>query len=108
MTVQDLEQVIQEYILDIYHKKYTGKLEVHKLDPIGYCIKLGMDNPLQPITIYAEMEDKKFLKFLRQELKDKRFNLLYYGKLTLTYPYDCNPISTACNCNDKGRINRKN
>ena len=102
MTTQDLEQVIQDYILDIYDKKYIGKIVIEKLNPIGYYIKLGMDHPHQPITIYAELEDDKFLKFLKQELKDKRFNLVYYGKLQLTYPYDCNPINTACSCHDKG------
>lgn len=102
MTVQDLEQVIQEYFLDIYKKKYIGKMEIQKLDPIGYSIKLGMDHPAQPTTIYAELEDKAFLKFLKQELKDRRFNLIYYGKLQMTYPYDCNPRNTACSCHDKG------
>ena len=102
MSIQDLERVIHQYILDIYHKKYIGKLDVQKLDPIGYSIKLGMDTPYQPVTIYAEMEDKPFLKFLKQELKNRRLNLLYYGKLQLTYPVDCNPINTACSCHDKG------
>ena len=102
MTVQDLEQVIQEYILDIYKKKYTGKIEIQKLNPIGYSIKLGMDTPNKPVTIYGELEDKAFLKFLKQELKDRRLNLIYYGKLQLTYPYDFNPRNTSCSCHDKG------
>ena len=102
MTIQDLEQVIQGYILDIYHKKYIGKMDIQKLDPIGYSIKLGMDHEYQPVTIYAELEDDKFLKFIKQELKDRRFNLVNYGKLQLTYPYECNPINTACSCHDKG------
>lgn len=103
MTIQELEQVIQEYILDIYHKKYIGKIDIKKLDPIGYCIKLGMDRVYQPAVIYAELEDSKFLKFLRQEIKDRRFNLVDYGILQLREPYDCNPVNTACR--DKGRIN---
>ena len=102
MTTQDLEQGIRDYILDIYHKEYIGKIVVEKLNPVGYCIKLGMDNPYQPIVIYAELEDKEFLKFLRQELKNKRFNLVYYGNLQTTYPYDCSPINKACSCHDKG------
>ena len=101
MTTQDLEQVIQEYFLDIYHKKYIGKLDIKRLNPVGYCVKLGMDNVYQPITIYAELEDSAFLKFLKQELKDRRFNLVYWGKLQLREPYDCNPINTACSCHDK-------
>lgn len=102
MTIQELEQVIQDYLKDIYHKKYIGKLDIKKLDPIGYCIKFGMDRNYQPTTIYAELEDNKFLKFLKQELKDRRFNLVYYGKLQLNEPYDCKPRSTACSCHDKG------
>lgn len=102
MTITDLEQVIQDYFRDIYHKRYLGKLDIEKLEPVGYCIKLGMDHPNQPITIYAELEDEKFLKFLKQELKDRRFNLVYYGKLNLLHPYDCNPRNTACKCHDQG------
>lgn len=105
MTIQDLEQVIQEYILDIYNKKYIGKIKIQKLEPIGYCIKLGMDNPYQPITIYGELDDDQFLKFLRKELKDRRFNLVYYGKLSLINPYDCERRNSSCKCHDKRRIN---
>lgn len=101
MTTTELEQVIREYILDIYNKEYIGKLSIQKLNPVGYYIKFGLDRPDQPLVIYAELEDSKFLKFLRQELKDKRFNLIYYGKLQLTYPYDCNPRNTACECRKK-------
>lgn len=105
MTTQELEQVIQEYFLNIYHKKYIGKLHIEKLDPVGYYIKFGMDRPFQPLIIYAQLEDKEFLKFLKQELKEKRFNMVNYGQLNLTYPYDCGPRNTSCNCHDKGRIN---
>lgn len=101
MTTTELEQVIQEYFLSIYHKKYIGKLSIQKLEPVGYCIRFGMDRPFQPLVIYAELEDEEFLKFLKQELKSKRFNLVYYGELNLTYKYDCNPRNTACSCYDK-------
>lgn len=101
MTISDIEQVIQEYFRSIYNKKYIGKLDIKKLDPVGYCIKFGMNTPYQPITIYAELEDDKFLKFLKRELKDRRFNLVNYGTLKLTYPVDCEPIKTSCSCHDK-------
>lgn len=100
MTAQDLEQVIHEYIRDIYKKEYIGKIHIQKLNPIGYSIKLGMDVPEKPTTIYAELEDKAFLKFLRQEIKDRLYHLVYYGKLNLFYPADCKPIKTSCACND--------
>lgn len=105
MTETELEQVTRDYLLDIYKKHYVGKIRVQKLDPIGYSIHLGMSAPEKPLVIYAELEDSEFLKFLRQELKIKRFNLAYYGKLQLTYPYDCNPINTSCDCHDQRGIN---
>jgi hypothetical protein len=38
MTIIELEQVIRDYILDIYKKEYTGKIYIKKLDPVGYSI----------------------------------------------------------------------
>ena len=102
MTTLELEQVIRDYLLDIYKKKYTGKMYITKLNPVGYSIQLELSMRNKPITIYAELEDKAFLKFLKQELKDKRFNLIYQGKLDLINKYDCNPINKPCNCHDKG------
>ncbi len=108
MTTIELEQVIRDYILSTYKKEYTDKMYIKKLDPVGYSIQLELGMRYKPITIYAELEDKEFLKFLKQELKDKRFNLIYYGKLDLVNKYDCNPTNSPCGCNDKGRTDRKN
>lgn len=103
MTTTELEQVIQDYFLDIYGKRYVGKMNITKLDPVGYCIELFMDrNTNRPTVIYAELEDQKFLKFLKQQIRDMRINLMYYGILKLTYRTDCNPINSACSCNDQG------
>ena len=100
MTISELEQVIHDYFLDIYNKHYIGKINIQKLNPVGYYIKLGMDTPLQPITIYAELEDKPFLKFLKDELKSRRFNLRFFGEAKLFYP--------THQCYDEGIVDRKN
>lgn len=102
MTTQELEQVIREYILDIYKKEYIGKIKIEKLDPMGYCIYLGLSMIERPLVIYAELDDKQFLKFLRKELTDKRFNMIHYGNLQLIYQTNCSPINKSCNCYDKG------
>lgn len=101
MKTQELEQVIREYFRNIYHKEYIGQIKIEKLDPIGYCVKLGMATPDQPITICAALEDKAFLKFMRQEIKDRRFNCIYFGELKRVYPTSCQPINSACSCHDK-------
>lgn len=101
MTEQELEQVIQEYLLDIYKAKYTGKLKVKKLFPFGYQVSLGMNTPECPYIIYAELKDKEFLKFLREELRQRKLDMVFYGKLLKTMPPECNTINKACSCNDK-------
>ena len=101
MTITELEQVIQDYFLDIYGKQYIGKMTIQKLNPIGYCIKFFMDTD-RPTVIYAELEDNKFLKFLKQQIKDMKIHLTYYGLLRLTYHTNCYPRNTSCSCHDKG------
>lgn len=105
MTVEKLEQVIREYILDIYKKEYIGKIKIQKLNPVGYSIHLGMDAPEKPLVICGQLDDDAFLKFLKEELRIKNFHLVYYGILKEKYPYDCQPRNTSCKCHDKGRIN---
>ncbi len=101
MTTEDLEQLTLEYIQNLYKRKYIGKIKVVKLNPIGYSVKLGLISIDQPISIYAELEDEQFLKFLKQELKDRRLSSTYFGELNMVYPYECNPINKSCSCHDK-------
>lgn len=101
MTEQELEQVIREYLLDIYKAKYIGKIGIKKLSPFGYQISLGTNTPECPDIIYAELKDREFLKFLKEELKHRRFNTIFCGKLFKTMPSECNTINKACSCNDK-------
>ncbi len=100
MTTSELEQVTRDYLRDIYKREYIGKIQINTLSPQGYIIKLGMYTPEQPITIYAELSDDKFLKFLKEDLKSRRFNLKYFGELNLVHPYDCSPRNTICGCHD--------
>lgn len=102
MTTKELEQLTLEYIRDIYKKEYIGKIEVQKLDPIGYSIRLGMITPLAPLVICGMLDDEAFLKFLKEEIRAKKFHLVSYGELKENYPYDCQPRNTSCNCHDKG------
>lgn len=101
MTEQELEQVILGYLEDIYKAKYIGKLKVTKLFPFGYQVSLGMNTPECPYIIYAELKDKEFLKFFREELRNRKLDMVFYGKLFKTMPPECNTINKACSCNDK-------
>lgn len=102
MTELELEQVIREYLRNIYNSEYIGNIKIQKLNPFGYQISLGMNTPECPDIIYAELEDSQFLKFLKEELKHRRFNVVQYGKLFKTMPVECTIINKSCSCYDKG------
>lgn len=103
MTESELEQVILENIMDIYKMEYIGKLKVTKLNPKGYEIKLGMNTPEAPFIIYGELEDEQFLKFLKEELRNRKLDTVFYGICFKTMPLECNQVNRACSCNDKRR-----
>ena len=96
MTTTELEQVIRGCIRDIYKKEYIGKIEIIKLNPIGYSVKLGMANPYQPIVIYAELNDKDFIQFFKKELKSRHLNTIFFGEINLIEPYHPENISQQC------------
>lgn len=101
MTEQELEQVTREYMRDIYKAEYIGKMRVEKVQPYGYLIKLGLNTPECPYIIYAELKDKEFLEFLREQLKTMKLHMVFYGKLLKAMPPECNTVNRACSCNDK-------
>jgi len=70
--------VILESIRNVYCVDYTGTLDVEELKPIGYKVRLGIQNSERPITIMAELPLNKFLKFFVQELRDRHLNDVHY------------------------------
>ena len=94
--METLEQAILDIIQSEYCKKYTGLLKVERLQPNGILVKLGLNTPEKPIQIAAQLEDEQFLKFFRQELRERNLNTVKYfdGVQTIVEsPYNC--------CNEK-------
>lgn len=83
MTLQGLEVAIKDLFKQIYSKEYVGKLKLEELlttegDHRGYKLTLGMNNVDKPLIISFEGTDKAYLKFLRQELRDRRLGDTHY------------------------------
>lgn len=96
MKTQDLRQVILTFIEDYYGKKYIGKLRVTSLPYKGYKVEFGMNTPDQPMVIQAELDDDKFLSFIKEEIKAKRFDVRSFGQVNLRNPYSCESTSGPC------------
>lgn len=95
MTAQELEQVILDNMKAIYKAEYIGKLWVNKIKHGGWMIQFGLHTPDFPLTIYADLEDEDFIKFIKEELKSRRFGSVYFSELNELYPYNRNN-----KCND--------
>lgn len=100
MLIQDIEQATLDFIRTFSKREYIGKIKVEKLIPKGYEVTLYHQDI--PTVFYAELEGEDFLKFLREEIRNKKFHLSKYGKLDKIEP--CHPISKPCSCNDTRRI----
>lgn len=91
------EQVIRDIIGEVYHCCYVGKLKIKKLKPVGYELIIALDMEEKPIHIAAQLHWEDFLKFIRQELRDRH---LHSASYYTGYKIDI--------VNDKRRINREN
>lgn len=97
MKIQDLEQVIRDYIMDLYEAEYIGKIHITALDPQGYHVEMGLNVPNRPWVFHAEVPDDKFLTMMKEELKGKRWNLVHYGELNLREQSpDCQRATGRC------------
>ena len=98
MSIQDIEQATLDLIRKFSNYDYTGPIKVSKLNPIGYEIILYPQGQYVPMVFYAELEDDKFLKYLREEIRTKKFHLSQYGVLNKRERETCYPINKSCNC----------
>lgn len=83
MTLQGLEAAIRDLFKQIYSKEYVGKLKLEELLTTegahrGYKLTLGMNNVDKPLIISFEGTEKPYLKFLKQELRDRRLGDTHY------------------------------
>ena len=104
MTPQELEAVILEYLQDIYKATYIGKLKVTKKHK-GFLIELGLGMSEAPRVTYTELEGDKLLKFIKQDLRDRKLHPSFFGSIALVYPEGYSKC-TDNKCYDKRRINR--
>lgn len=78
MTHTELKQVILEYIRDLYKKEYIGQIEIEDLDPVGYKVSFNFDRSEMPLVLIADLPDEKFLPFIKEEIRSRKFHRTKY------------------------------
>lgn len=98
MSIQDIKQATLEYIKTFSNYDYSGPIKINKLNPKGYEVTIYPQGQYVPMVFYAELDDEKFLKYLREEIRIKKFHLSQYGILNKRERNLCYPINKSCNC----------
>lgn len=99
MTLAEIEQAILCCFTEVYNVEYIGTLKVERLEPIGLKVRLGIMNDYKPMYISAELDDKQFLKYFKQELYDRNLDMVEFFKGVKNYPDDCiQQFDTRCGC----------
>lgn len=98
MTIDEITNTILDNIEKIYDRKYIGKIDVKRINPIGISVTLSLNNVDKPLVIAAELNDNDFIKFFNQELHDRGLNTVKYFMGVKSYPDNGQPVDNTCNC----------
>lgn len=97
MSITDIEQATLNFIKTFSKREYIGKIKVEKLDPVGFSVTLYPQGRYVPTVFSAEIDDEqKFLKYLREEIRNRKFHLQWYGELNKRESSLCYPINKSC------------
>lgn len=69
-----MKNEILKLICEVYGVKYIGKLHVNELHPIGYEVTMELQSDEKPLYISAELEKDEFLKFFKEELRNRHLH----------------------------------
>lgn len=98
MTPEELELAIRDIIRKIYCKEYVGHMRCEpNCSGTGWTVLFGLNNDDRPIAISADLPDKKFLKFIEQELRDRDWDCIHWFTGYQTLDSGC-PINNKCEC----------
>lgn len=102
MTHLELKQVILDYIRELYKREFIGQILIEDLNPVGYKVSFNFDKSENPLVIIADLPDKKFLSYIKEEIRKSKFHRTkYFGATKLP------PIKPKL-CYERERINRQN
>ena len=82
MTHQKLIAAIRDIIRSQHNREFIGKIIIKDLKPEGYSVGFEVIQD-RPLCISATLPDEEFLKFMKQELRNKAFIFARYYETVL-------------------------
>jgi len=102
MTHTDLKQAILDCIRQLYKMEFIGEIKIEDLDPVGYKVSLNLDRSENPLVLIADLPDKEFLDFIREEIRSRKLHKVKHYLATKV------PGNTINICNERERTCRQN
>ena len=102
MTHTDLKQVILDCIRQLYKMEFIGEIKIEDLNPIGYKVSLNLDRSENPLVLIADLPDKEFLDFIKEEIRSRKLHKVKHYLATKV------PGNTINICNERERTCRQN
>ena len=78
MTHTELNQVIREYMRELYEMEFVGEIKIEDLDPVGYKVAFNLNHSENPVVIIADLPDAEFLPFIKEEIRSRKFQKVKY------------------------------
>lgn len=102
MTHTDLKQVILDCIRQLYKMEFIGEIKIENLNPVGYKVSLNLDRSENPLVLIADLPDKEFLDFIKEEIRSRKLHKVKHYLATKV------PGNTINICNERERTCRQN
>ena len=102
MTHTDLKQAILDCIRQLYKMEFIGEIKIEDLQPIGYKVSLNLDRSENPLVLIADLPDKEFLDFIKEEIRSRKLHKVKHYLATKV------PGNTINICNERERTCRQN
>lgn len=79
MTHTELNQVIREYMRELYEMEFVGDIKIESLDPIGYKVSIYTTRGSEhPVVLIADLQEEQFLQYIKEELRSKKLHKTKY------------------------------
>lgn len=82
--------------------EFIGEIKIEDLNPIGYKVSLNLDRSENPLVLIADLPDKEFLDFIKEEIRSRKLHKVKHYLATKV------PGNTINICNERERTCRQN
>jgi hypothetical protein len=75
---------------ELYEMEFVGNIKIEDLDPTGYKISFNFNQSENPVVIISDLPDEKFLPFIKEEIRSRKFHRVKYYSASKLSPGQLN------------------